>query len=327
MNSSTNMAKKQKIKAPKIAKENPVVQEIKGAAGENEDFFSAGHNACSGCGAAISMRHISNIIGKNSIVSIATGCMEVISTPYPNSAWKIPVIHSAFGNAAATASGIEAALKQQGKKGINVVAIAGDGGTFDIGLQALSGMIERQQKVLFICYDNEAYENTGIQRSGATPKYAETTTTPFGTLVHGKAEWKKNMPFIIAAHDENVYVATANIAYLGDLKNKIIKALNFNGPSYIQIYTPCVPGWKIAENSTIEVSRLAVQTRTWPLYEIENGTLKLNVDIANPKPVKNYMRLQGRFSHLSDREIEEMSNRVNQKYEKLRELNGKRIFL
>jgi pyruvate ferredoxin oxidoreductase beta subunit len=315
--------KKQKNKVEQQA----FLPEVKGAAGDNEEFFSSGHNACSGCGAAIAMRHISNIIGKNSIVSIATGCMEVISTPYPNSAWKIPCIHSAFGNAAATAAGIEAALNHQGKKGVNVVAIAGDGGTFDIGLQALSGMIERQQKILFICYDNEAYENTGIQRSGATPKFAETTTTPFGTLIHGKTEWKKNMPMILAAHNERVYVATANISYLGDLKAKIIKALNFNGPSYIQVYTPCIPGWKIPENSTIEVSRLAVQTRIWPLYEIENGALKFNVDIINPKPLKNYIKMQGRFSRLSDREIDEMQNRVNLKYEKLKELNGKKIFV
>jgi pyruvate ferredoxin oxidoreductase beta subunit len=313
-------------KIKKEKKAEVFMPEMKGAAGDNEEFFTAGHNACSGCGAAIAMRHIANTIGKNSIVSIATGCMEVVSTPYPYSAWKIPCIHSAFANAAATASGIELALKQQGKKGINVVAIAGDGGTFDIGLQALSGAIERQQKILFICYDNEAYENTGIQRSGATPVRAETTTTPYGTLIHGKTEWKKNMPMIIASHDENVYVATANIAYLGDFENKIKKALNFNGPSYIQVYTPCIPGWKIPENSTIEVSRLAVQSKIWPLYEIENGIVKLNVDIPNPKPLKNYLRMQGRFSKLSEKEIEEMQNRVNQKYDKLKELNGKKLF-
>jgi pyruvate ferredoxin oxidoreductase beta subunit len=308
-------------------KEETFVPEIKGSAGENEDFFSAGHTACSGCGAAIAMRHIANTIGKNSIISIASGCMEVASTTYPIAAWRLPIIHSAFENAAATASGIEAALRHQGKKGINVVAIAGDGGTVDIGLQALSGMIERQQKILFICYDNEAYENTGIQRSGATPKYAETTTTPYGSLIHGKTEWKKNNPMIIAAHNENVYVATANISYLGDFKNKILKALSFQGPSYIQVYTPCVPGWKIPENSAIEVSRLAVQTRMCPLYEVENGILKLNVDVSNPKPLKNYIRMQGRFAKMSDKEIEDMQNKANMKYEKLRELNGKKIFI
>ena len=317
---------KMKKKKMKIVRENPVLPLIKGAAGENEEFFSAGHNACSGCGAAIAMRHIANIAGKNSIVSIATGCMEVISTPYPNSAWKIPCIHSAFGNAAATASGIEAALKHQNKKDTHIIAIAGDGGTFDIGLQALSGMIERQQKILFICYDNEAYENTGIQRSGATPKFAETTTSPYGTAIHGKREWKKNMPFIIAAHDENIYVATANIAYLGDLKQKILKALNFPGPSYIQIFTPCIPGWKIPESSAIEVSRMAVQTRANVLYEIEKGMLKINVEIPNPKQLKNYIKMQGRFSHLSDKEIEELQNHFNSEYERMKKLNGKKLF-
>jgi pyruvate ferredoxin oxidoreductase beta subunit len=315
--------KKQKIKS-EVAKE-AILPEIKGAAGENEDFFSAGHNACAGCGAAIAMRHIANNVGKNSIVSIATGCMEVISTAYPNSAWKIPCIHSAFENAAATASGIESALRHQNKKDVHVVAIAGDGGTFDIGLQALSGMIERQQKVLFICYDNEAYENTGIQKSGATPQHSETTTSPYGSAVHGKLEWKKNMPFIIASHNEKVYVATANISYLSDLKQKIIKALSFNGPSYIQILTPCIPGWKIPENSAIEVSRLAVQARIYPLYEIENGILKLNVD-APQKPLKNYMKMQGRFLHISEKEMDEMQAVVNQKYERLKEMNGKKIF-
>jgi pyruvate ferredoxin oxidoreductase beta subunit len=311
-------------KIKKEKKAETFLPEMKGAAGNNEEFFSAGHNACSGCGAAIAMRHIANIAGKNSIISIATGCMEVVSTPYPNSSWKISCIHSAFENAAATAAGIEAALKQQGRKE-NVIAIAGDGGTFDIGIQALSGVVERQQKILFICYDNEAYENTGIQRSGATPLHAETTTSPYGNFMHGKLEWKKNMPFIVAAHDEKVYVATANISYLGDLKQKILKALNYNGPSYIQIYTPCIPGWKIAENSAIEVSRLAVQTGIYPLYEIENGILKLSIDIKS-KPLKSYLRMQGRFSHLSEKEIEEMQAIVNQKYEKLRELNGKKLF-
>lgn len=311
------MAKKQKMKKIKISAKEEALQ--------NENLFSAGHNACSGCGAAIAMRHIANTIGKNSIVSIATGCMEVISTPYPNTSWKIPCIHSAFENAAATAAGIETALREQGKKGINVVAIAGDGGTFDIGLQAFSGMIERQHKVLFICYDNEAYENTGIQRSGATPKFSETTTTPYGTLIHGKKEWKKNFPFIIAAHNEGLYVATANVAYLGDFIAKIRKALAFNGPSYIQVLTPCIPGWKIPENSTMEVAKLAVQTRINNLFEIEKGVFKLTVD-APQKQLKEYIRMQGRFKHLSDKEVHEMQEHLSREYDILKKLNGKKLF-
>jgi len=290
----------------------------------HEDLFMAGHSACSGCGAAIAMRHIADTIGKNSIITIATGCMEVISTSYPSTSWKIPCIHSAFENAAATASGIEAAIKKQGKK-VNVVAIAGDGGTFDIGLQALSGMIERQQKILFICYDNEAYENTGVQRSGATPKYSETTTTPFGKVEPGKTEWKKHLPQIIAAHNEKVYVATASIAYLGDFESKIKKALEFNGPSYIQVMTPCVPGWGIAENMTMDVAKMAVQTRIYPIYEIENGIVKLNIEVPAPKNINDYLKLQGRFRHMTEKEKKEVQEHANAEYEKLKRLSDSKM--
>ena len=187
-------------------------------------------------------------------------------------------------------------------------------------------MIERQQKILFICYDNEAYMNTGIQRSAATPEFAETTTTPYGRLEHGKIERKKNTPFIIAAHDENIYVATANISYLGDLKQKILKALNFNGPSYIQIFTPCIPGWKIPESSAIEISRLAVQTRANLLYEIEKGVLKLTVEVPNPKNLKDYLKMQGRFSKMSEQDVKAMQDHLNAEYERLKKLNGKKLF-
>jgi len=314
-----------KNKQKNIEKKEEKAPEWPYSAKENEELFAPGHNACSGCGAAIAMRHIANMIGKHAIVTIGTGCMEVISTAYPNSAWKIPCIHSAFPNTAATASGIEAALKQQGKS-TKVVAIAGDGGTFDIGIQSLSGMIERQQNVLFICYDNEAYMNTGVQRSASTPKFSETTTTPYGLKERGKLEWKKNMPFILAAHNERIYVATANISYLGDLKNKIIKALNFNGPSYIQILTPCIPGWKIPDSAAIEISRLAVQTRANRLYEIENGILKLTVEVPNPKNLKEYLKMQGRFAKMNDKEVQEMQNHMNAEYDTMKKLNGKKLF-
>jgi len=291
---------------------------------KEKELFESGHNACAGCGPAIAMRQIMKAAGKNTIVTIATGCMEVVSTPYPLTAWNVPVIHSAFENAGATASGIDAALKFLDKRNdINLIAIAGDGGTFDIGLQALSGAIERGHKFLFICYDNGAYMNTGVQRSGATPKYANTTTSPYGSKIHGKQEQIKNMPFIIASH--KCYVATANIAYPQDFMQKIKKALSINGPSYIQVFTPCQVGWKYPENLTVNLARLAVQSRASLLYEIENGIVKLNMPIENPKQVKDYLRMQGRFKHMTWDEIKEIQNYVNSEYEKIKKLSDSKI--
>lgn len=291
---------------------------------EEFEGFVSGHNACAGCGAAIAMRHITKAVGPNAIISLATGCMEVVSTAYPSTAWNLPVIHSAFENTAATASGIEAALKYQGREE-KVIAIAGDGGTFDIGLQALSGMVERKHDVLFICYDNEGYMNTGVQRSGATPLHADTTTSPYSTAIHGKIEWKKQLPFIIAAH--GCYVATANIAYLNDLYAKIKKALSIKGPKYIQIFTPCVIGWRIPTNETMNISRLAVQTGVYPIYEIEEGVVKMSMDLKN-KPVSEYLQKQGRFKHISPEEIKEIQAYVDKEYERIKSLSqlGVKIF-
>jgi pyruvate ferredoxin oxidoreductase beta subunit len=284
-----------------------------------EEFFAHGHRACAGCGAAIAMRHITKAAGKNTIVVSATGCMEVVSSPYPETAWKLPWIHGAFENSAAIGSGIEAALKHQ-KKDTNVLIIAGDGGTFDIGFQALSGLVERNHDICFVCYDNAAYMNTGIQRSGATPKYAATTTSPAGKLIHGKQEFKKHMPFIMAAHNENVYVATANIAFLLDLYNKIKKGLEHKGPAYIQVYTPCVPGWKIPSNITVELGKLAFKSNVYPLYEIENGIVKITKKPTEKNPVERYLMLQGRFKHLNKQEIKEIQDHVDNQWEKLLKL-------
>ncbi|MBI5148812.1 pyruvate synthase subunit beta [Candidatus Pacearchaeota archaeon] len=290
---------------------------------ENEkERFMPGHGACAGCGAAIAMRAIGRAAGKNSILTIATGCMEVVSTAYPLTAWKLPIIHSAFENAAATASGIAAALKHQKKK-TNVIAIAGDGGVFDIGLQALSGALERGHKFLFICYDNEAYANTGVQRSGATPLGAVTTTTPAGK--HDSIEFKKNMPFIVASH-AGTYVATANIAFIDDFENKIKKALQSGKPSYIQVFTPCTIGWHINNNDTIRLSKLAYQTNIYPLFEIENGIIKL-MENTSKIPIENYLNMQGRFKNLGKKEISEIQKDVDKNYELLKSLNGKKIFL
>lgn len=277
------------------------------------ELFSHGHNACHGCGAALAMRLIMKAADKNTIVTQATGCMEVISTPYPSTAWKVPYIHSAFENVAATASGIARALKMQ-KKDTKVLAIAGDGGTFDIGLQALSGALERKEKITFICYDNEAYQNTGIQRSGATEKFTDTTTTPYGKKIHGKMEFKKPMPLIVAAHNIP-YIATANVAYPEDLINKVKKALEMQ-PSYVQIFCPCIPGWKISSDSTIDIAKLAFETNFYPLYEIENGKLTLMKN-ENKKSIQEYLKLQGRFKNLNEKEIQELQNYIDEQYKKL----------
>ena len=287
------------------------------------ELFAKGHRACAGCGAALAMRYILKASGKNTIVAQATGCMEVISTPYPETAWRVPYIHVAFENAAAVASGIDRALRVLGKREeINVVAIGGDGGTFDIGLQALSGALERGERFVYICYANEGYMNTGVQRSSDTPKYSSTTTSPAGKKIHGKVEFQKQMPFIAAAH--GCYVATANVAFPQDFIKKVQKALSIKGPSYVQVYTPCPPGWKIDDNMTIEISKLAFNAKITPLYEIENGILTIS---KQPKdiPVKDYLKFQGRFRHLNDSEIEEIQKYVNSEWERIKKLDETKV--
>ena len=290
-----------------------------------EELFTPGHSGCLGCGEAVTIRHILKAAGKNTIIVQATGCPEVYSSLYPHTAWKVPWIHVAFENTAAVASGVKEGLKQQGKDNVNVIAIAGDGGTFDIGFQALSGMLEGGHKILYICLDNGAYENTGIQRSSATPKYAWTTTSPIGKNIRGKEEWKKPMPFIVAAHNIH-YVATASLSNIHDLIRKVKKALSLEGPSYIQILCPCIPGWKMDSSKTIEYSDLAVKTKINPLYEIENGLIKLQ-GVSNPLPVGKFFKGQGRFKHLTDAEIKEIQKQIDKKYEKLKILEKSKIIL
>lgn len=293
---------------------------------EDTELVASGHRACAGCGCIIAMRHALKAAGKNVIVSHATGCMEVVTTPYPETSWKVPWIHSAFENAAATASGIESALKHMKKLDkVKVLAIGGDGGTFDIGFQALSGAVERNHDFCYVCYDNEAYQNTGIQRSGATPHHAATTTSPAGKKIHGKVEWKKQMPFIIAAHHENVYVATANIAFPLDFYNKVKKGLGHKGPAYVQVYTPCVPGWKIASDITIQLSKLAFQTNVYPMFEIEKGILTITNKPSNPKPVEEYFKLQGRFKHLTPEDIKEIQVHVDDNWQRILDIEKSKI--
>jgi len=264
-------------------------------------LFASGHTACVGCGEVLPVIMLLDIVGPNAIYVSATGCIEVFSSRYPESAWEVPWIHSLFENAAAVASGIATALKISGRKDeAKVIALAGDGGTADIGLQALSGMLERGDDVLFVCFDNEAYMNTGIQRSGLTPFAAATTTSPAGKLWWGKMHLKKDVPAIVSAH-HIPYVATASPGYYADLKNKVKKALSFTGPKYIQILSPCPLGWRSDPAMTVEIAKLAVQCGIYPLYEIINEELRVTIKVEKRKPVEEYLKLQGRFRHLFEK--------------------------
>jgi len=280
-----------------------------------EEFYVSGARNCAGCGFPTIIRIVTKAAGKNTIIVNATGCMEVVSTPYPQTAWKLPWVHAAFENAAAVASGVEAALKKL-KKDANVIVFGGDGGTYDIGFQALSGMMERGHNVLYICYDNEAYENTGIQRSSSTPKFSWTTTTPIGKKIRGKRRWKKPITEIMAAHG-SPFVATASPHLHMDLFNKVKKALSIKGPKFMKVLSPCVIGWKIPSNKTIEVEELAVESGVFPIYEIVNGKLTINYKPKKLRPVKEYLMMQGRFKHLNEKEIRSIQERVNKYWDYL----------
>jgi pyruvate ferredoxin oxidoreductase beta subunit len=289
-----------------------------------KDYLVPGHRACIGCGEALAVRLACKALGPNTIIANATGCMEIVSSPLPTTSWKVPWIHTLFENTAAVASGIESALKMLMKKGriaqqdIKVVAMAGDGGTSDIGLQALSGAMERGHNFLYICFDNEAYMNTGIQRSSATPFGASTTTSPAGKQSIGQMSWKKNMPAIAAAHNIP-YVATACPSYPFDLIEKVEKGAKTPGPAYVHILSVCPTGWRCPTDLTVRMGRLAVETGIFPLYEVENGQYKLNFDFPELRPVTDYMKLQGRFRHLSEDILAKIQKRVTADYVALKE--------
>jgi len=261
-----------------------------------ESLLAPGHRGCAGCGPALAAKFILEGAGKNSIVCGPTGCLEVFTTPYPESAWRVPYIHSLFENPAAVASGIETALAARGKTDTKVLVIAGDGSTFDIGIRSISGAFERGHDITYICYDNEAYMNTGIQRSGATPYDAATTTSPAGDVSYGNPRPKKDMPAILVAHG-SPYVATTTIAYPKDTIRKVKTATETVGPAYIQIHTPCCTGWYFESAETIELARLAVETALYPIFEIVNGELG-KVHKIKQKPVEEYLGAQRRFKHL-----------------------------
>jgi len=287
-----------------------------------DEFLAPGHRACIGCGEALAVRLACKALGANVIIVTATGCIEIISSQLPWTSWRVPWIHTLFENTAAVASGIEAGLKAMTRKGkrpakeVKVVVMAGDGGTSDIGIQALSGALERGHDFLYLCFDNEAYMNTGIQRSSATPFGASTTTAPAGKMSIGQVTWKKNMPAIAAAHDIP-YVATACPSYPFDLMDKVAKGIAIQGPAYIHILSVCPTGWRSATDLTIRIGSLAVETGIFPLYEIEGGKYKLSVDLPKLRPVTDYLKLQGRFRHLSEETIEKIQHRVEEEYAKL----------
>ncbi len=292
------------------------------------EYFASGHRACAGCGEALVVRHVVKAAGPNSIAVMSTGCMEVVSTPYPETAWEIPWIHVAFENNAAVASGIDAALKMQGKrKGINLLVFGGDGASFDIGFGALSGAIERGHRFTYIATDNEAYMNTGVQRSGATPFLASTTTSPAGSKIHGKQQPKKPLPLIVASHGIR-YVATVTPANVFDLHKKVKKALATEHASFIHAFSVCPVGWRSKSDQTIEIAKLAVQTRVFPLYEIEDGVLKFSqrIEKKNAKPVKEYLQTQGRFKHLTEEEVQKVQAYVDARYDFLLGIEGKKCF-
>lgn len=292
------------------------------------EYFSAGHRLCQGCPEGVIARLVTKVLGPNCIVVTPTGCLEVSTSVYPETAWKVPWIHVAFENAAAVASGIEVGIKALKRRGlkfadrkINVVVLAGDGGTADIGFQALSGALERGHDFVYICMDNEAYMNTGIQRSGTTPFKAWTTTTPVGSKWRGKLQFKKDMASIAAAHGIP-YVAVASISHPLDFANKVKKAAEIEGPAYIHVLAPCPTGWRFDPSKTIEVARLGVLTGMWILYEIEENNFRVTVPVPKRRPVRDYLTMQGRFRHLSDDEIAEVQRYVDEQVEKVNKLVG-----
>ena len=269
---------------------------------QRTNSLNSGHRACQGCGEALGARYAidaaMNATGGQLIASNATGCLEVFSTPYPETSWQIPWIHSLFGNAAAVATGIAAAMRVKGRSEVRVVAQGGDGGTTDIGVGCLSGMFERNDDVLYICYDNEAYMNTGVQRSSATPPAARTaTTTAVGAQPGNVFGQGKNLPQIAMAH-EIPYVATATVADLHDLEHKVRKAMAIHGARYIHIFVPCPLGWGSASHDTIRLARLAHESGFFPVFEAEHGEVTHVSKIRRQVPIEEYLKPQRRFAHL-----------------------------
>jgi len=290
----------------------------------DEDRLAPGHRLCAGCAEPAVIRQILHAVEEPVVVATATGCMEVSTTVYPFTAWRTPWIHSAFENAATTVTSAEAAykaLQRAGKipadKQIRFMAIGGDGASYDIGLQWISGALERGHKFVYVCLNNEAYMNTGIQRSGATPFGSSTTTAPAGKASIGNKTWKKNVAEIMVEHGLP-YVATACHSYPIDFMNKVKKARSIKGPSYIHCLSVCPTGWRSASETCIKMGRLAVETGVFPLYEVEYGKYRITVDPPEKlRPVSDYLKPQGRFRHLTPDQIQGIQGRVLMEYNKL----------
>jgi len=304
---------------------------LKELAGKAERLVP-GHRLCAGCAESVVIRQIVNVIEEPVVVATATGCLEVASSVYPWTSWRVPWIHSAFENASTTAAGAEAmyrSLVRQGKiedKNIKFLAFGGDGATYDIGLQWISGTFERGHKVIYVCLNNEAYMNTGIQRSSATPLGASTTTSPAGTVIPGKTQWRKPLTRIMAAHDIP-YVAQASPHRWRDLMEKARKAVEADGPAFINVISPCPRGWRHDPSMSIEVAKVAVETCYWPLYEVRNGTeWTLNYKPREKRPVTDWLKMQGRFRHLFTPQfeyvVEELQAKVDEEWERLLALCG-----
>lgn len=293
---------------------------------QREDRLSPGHRLCAGCGESIIVRQILSAIDEPVVIANATGCLEVATTIYPYTAWRVPWIHSAFENAASTISGVESAYRAMVKRGrleeehVKFIAFGGDGGTYDIGLQALSGALERGHKLLYVCLDNGAYMNTGIQRSSATPYGAHTTTSPAGKVIPGKQQFRKDLTAIAAAHNVP-YVAQASPHRWKDLMEKTRKALAADGPAFMNVLSSCNRGWRHPTDQTIEISRLATEACYWPLFEVENGEWKLSYKPKEKLPIEEWLKTQGRFNHLFRPEnkhvISEMQAEIDRQWERL----------
>ena len=293
------------------------------------DDLAPGHRLCGGCGASMAVRQV--LMGRNDydvVCCSATGCLEVSTSIYPDNAWNVPFIHNAFANAGATISGVEAAykgLQRAGKipadKKIKFVAFGGDGGTYDIGLQSLSGAMERGHDMVYVCYDNEAYMNTGSQRSSSTPRFADATTSPAGKVIPGKQQNKKNLTEIIAAHNVPYAAQTTFIGNFKDLHEKAHKAIYTHGPCFLNVLAPCPRGWRYETPEIAEICRLAVETCVWPLYEIVEGVWKLSYEPKKKLPVEEFLKKQGRFAHMfkkgNDWMIDEAQEYVDKQWDKL----------
>ncbi len=287
---------------------------------EAGELFMPGHRACIGCGEALAMRQVCKALGRDIIITQATGCMEIISSPFPTTNWMVPWVHTLFENTAAVAAGIESGLEMLKRKGrgpaqeVTVVAMGGDGATFDIGIQALSGALERNHNFIYVCFDNEGYMNTGIQRTSSTPYGATTTTSPHGKNSIGQTTQKKDMPLIALAH-HIPYVATACHSYPTDLARKVKKAKEIKGPAFLLVFSACPTGWGSDPDMSIELGRLAVETGVFPLGEVVYGKYEMTKHIKKLRPIRDYLKVQRRFRHLPDDIIDQIQERVWERYE------------